>query len=39
MVIIALSNKYTKKTYMVRKLAPSFGDYPFKKDKVDEMLE
>jgi CubicO group peptidase (beta-lactamase class C family) len=38
-VIIALSNKYTKKTYMVRKLAPSFGDYPFKKDKVDEMLE
>ncbi|CAM3444943.1 Penicillin-binding protein [Flavobacterium longum] len=37
--IIALSNKYTKKTYMVRKLAPSFGDYPFKKDKADEMLE
>lgn len=37
--IIALSNKYTKKTYMVRKLAPAFGDYPFKKDKADEMLE
>jgi CubicO group peptidase (beta-lactamase class C family) len=28
--IIALSNKMTRKTYAVRKLAPVFGDYPFK---------
>jgi CubicO group peptidase (beta-lactamase class C family) len=28
--IIALSNKFTRKTYAVRKLAPVFGDYPFK---------
>lgn len=28
--IIALSNKFTHKTYGVRKLAPLFGDYPFK---------
>lgn len=28
--IIALSNKFTSKTYAVRKLAPLFGDYPFK---------
>ncbi|MFL9829342.1 serine hydrolase domain-containing protein [Flavobacterium sp. ST-87] len=28
--IIALSNKFTTKTYQVRKLAPLFGDYPFK---------
>lgn len=28
--IIALSNKYTKSTYAVRKLAPIFGPYPFK---------
>ena len=28
--IIALSNKFTKTTYAVRKLAPLFGDYPFK---------
>ena len=28
--IIALSNKFTRKTYAVRKLAPLFGDYPFK---------
>lgn len=27
--IIALSNKFTRKTYAVRKLAPIFGDYPF----------
>jgi CubicO group peptidase (beta-lactamase class C family) len=27
--IIALSNKYTKSTYAVRKLAPLFGEYPF----------
>lgn len=29
-VIIALSNKMTKNTYAVRKLAKLFGDYPFK---------
>jgi CubicO group peptidase (beta-lactamase class C family) len=28
--IIALSNKFTRKTYDVRKLASLFGDYPFK---------
>ncbi len=28
--IIALSNKYTHKTYKTKKLAPHFGDYPFK---------
>ena len=28
--IIALSNKFTKSTYSVRKLATRFGDYPFK---------
>jgi CubicO group peptidase (beta-lactamase class C family) len=28
--IIALSNKFTKSTYLIRKLAPLFGDYPFK---------
>jgi len=27
--IIALSNKMTRNTYAVRKLAPVFGDYPF----------
>ncbi len=32
--IIALSNKFTKNTYSVRKLAPVFGDYPF--DFADE---
>lgn len=37
--IIALSNKFTKKTYLVRKLAPHFGDYPFEHDKMDEHLE
>jgi len=31
--IIALSNKYTKQTFQSWKLAPSFGDYPFKLDK------
>jgi CubicO group peptidase (beta-lactamase class C family) len=37
-IIIALSNKFTTKTYQVRKLAPSFGDYPFKlgKDEKEE---
>lgn len=36
--IIALSNKFTTKTYQVRKLAPLFGDYPFKlgKDEKEE---
>ena len=33
--IIALSNKFSRKPYMVRKLAPAFGDYPFEKDKED----
>ena len=28
--IIALSNKFTRSTYAIRKLAPIFGDYPFK---------
>ncbi|HEY6143570.1 MAG TPA: serine hydrolase domain-containing protein [Flavobacterium sp.] len=28
--IIALSNKYTKNTYAVRKLSSLFGEYPFK---------
>ena len=33
--IISLSNKYTHKTYQTKKLAPHFGDYPFKfKDAV-----
>ena len=27
--IISLSNKFTRKTYAVRKLSPIFGDYPF----------
>jgi CubicO group peptidase (beta-lactamase class C family) len=27
--IIALSNKFTKNVYAVRKMAPLFGDYPF----------
>jgi CubicO group peptidase (beta-lactamase class C family) len=31
--IIALSNKFTKQTYAVRKLSRLFGDYPFEKDK------
>lgn len=34
-IIIALSNKYTTKTYQVKKLAPLFGDYPFKLGKDD----
>ena len=33
--IIALSNKFTRNTYAVRKLAPLFGDYPFKFDDED----
>ena len=34
--IIALSNKYTKKTYQSKKLASLFGDYPFKLNDNDE---
>ncbi|MEO8255137.1 MAG: serine hydrolase domain-containing protein [Flavobacterium sp.] len=36
--IIALSNKFTTKTYQIRKLSPLFGDYPFKlgKDEKEE---
>lgn len=30
--IIALSNKMNKSTYNVKKIAPLFGDYPFKTD-------
>jgi len=37
-VIFALSNKFTKATYQSWKLAPSFGDYPFKLDKEDQGL-
>lgn len=37
-MFVALSNKFSRKPYMVRKLAPLFGDYPFKKDK-DDVLE
>jgi CubicO group peptidase (beta-lactamase class C family) len=33
--IIALSNKFTKNVYAVRKLAPLFGDYPFKFEDED----
>jgi CubicO group peptidase (beta-lactamase class C family) len=29
-MIIALSNKFTKKTYQTKRLAALFGDYPFK---------
>lgn len=32
-MIIALSNKYTQKTYRMRFLATVFGDYPFKVDE------
>lgn len=31
--IIALSNKFSKSTYNIRKLSALFGDYPFKLDK------
>lgn len=31
-IIIALSNKFTRNTYRVKKLATLFGDYPFKLD-------
>lgn len=33
--IIALSNKFSKNVYAVRKLAPLFGDYPFKFEDED----
>jgi len=33
--IIAISNKFNKNVYAVRKLAPLFGDYPFKFDDED----
>ena len=36
-VIFALSNKYSKAAYQSWKLAPSFGDYPFKLDKDDQI--
>jgi hypothetical protein len=32
-VIIALSNKYTRKTYQAMKLSALFGDYPFELDE------
>ena len=35
-VIIALSNKFTHKTYQVKNLAALFGDYPFKLDEEKE---
>ena len=28
--IISISNKFTRKTYQTKRLAPEFGDYPFK---------
>ncbi len=36
--MIALSNKFSRKPYMIRKLAPLFGDYPFQKSK-DDLFE
>ena len=30
--IIAISNKFTRKTYQTKRLVPKFGDYPFKFD-------
>jgi CubicO group peptidase (beta-lactamase class C family) len=35
--MFVISNKYTKKTYKTKKLAPLFGDYPFK--TIDETEE
>ena len=32
-MMVALSNKCSKNVYKIRKLAPLFGDYPFKTDK------
>ncbi len=37
-MIMALSNRFTSKTYRVRFLATLFGDYPFKMDK-DDLFE
>lgn len=37
-MIVALSNKFSRKPYKVRLLATLFGDYPFKVEK-DEVLE
>ncbi|HEY0091842.1 MAG TPA: serine hydrolase domain-containing protein [Flavobacterium sp.] len=37
-MIIALSNRYTFKTYKVRFLAKLFGDYPFKMEKDEVFL-
>lgn len=37
-MILALSNRYSKKPYMIKKLAPLFGDYPFQKDKDEDDL-
>jgi hypothetical protein len=33
--IIALSNKFNRSTYAVRKLSVIFGDYPFKVEDVE----
>jgi CubicO group peptidase (beta-lactamase class C family) len=33
--IIALSNKFTRNVYAIRKLAPLFGDYPFEFNEKD----
>ena len=35
--MFVISNKYTHKTYQTKKLAPLFGDYPFK--TIDEKEE
>lgn len=35
--IIALSNKFNRNTYAVRKLATLFGDYPIKMDKGEKL--
>lgn len=34
-MMIALSNKYSTKPYLIRKLSPLFGKYPFPKDHKD----
>lgn len=36
-MIVALSNHFSRKTYRVRFLATLFGDYPFKMEKGDRM--
>jgi hypothetical protein len=35
-VTIALSNKYDKRVYKVRKLSALFGDYPFQLDDFEK---